>query len=72
MDGRVCQPRLGQEHGVDLHRGGLRAHEAAAPGAFAIEAETGRQAVFLEIKGVLLIARGMIRRRVERLGNRGL
>ncbi len=58
--------RLG-EHGANLHGGGLRAHEAAAAERFAVEANAGREAVFLEVKGVLLVTRGVVGQRVERI-----
>ena len=55
------------EHGADLHRGSLRAHQAASAGVLPSQARTGREAVFLEVKSVLLVARGVVRRGVERV-----
>ncbi len=56
-----------REHGADLHGGGLRAHEAAAAGALAVESQAGREAVLLQIERVLLVARRVVERRIERI-----
>lgn len=62
-----AQRRRLREHGADLHCGGLRAHEAATAQRAGLEAGAGGETVFLEIKCVLLVARGMIGQRVERV-----